>query len=939
MTEVARESVRANAFPLPFQEDVLETNNLAELSLESQFARVAERVFVSNSLDAETACLALEQACKSQAEKIQGEARENMHRLGVSREMEAQAKELVLESQTWRLLWHLAGDVEPLVQRPSVKSTPMGKTFREIAASSVHQDQGLWQLAKVVYWLESMAQDALNWSEEQGDFSDVGRFAENEGLLQETKHAIERGVETDIVTELDPDASIRQKLPLVSDNMDDEERLMKGVWKLVRCGCCHHAAELCCHVGEYWRASSLLGSGRFGMLPVGNVAFEATEYYSAKEEFEEEYASETENGTSFHLNIWKWTCFVMSKKLSESGRSTMEAAVYAAMCGYIEHILPACESWEDLLWAYSKSWLDVQVHCQLSGINTEARVLDIQDNFNVGGAKAAMSPTGWPVSDIMERMPGSIEEIFASVSSRWASRERRNALGHFRKLQEKMVLGNYEDVLLFVQSLVFDQGLLKGEEPGCGPILIRFAAHLGLWLLKVLSAAGCRLQSTVDVANEFGVFQDTVNKLVQMYIVHLIEDGKHSLIPVYALHLRRGLLDQTYCIFLDTLSKASFEERQKAVHLGISYLSHEDFSRIVRKVTAASRLNHSLSHADYVASKIRSSEWLCMLESTHPEVAEHACLVCRELALADTVDASDSLAYFLNEVLPEDILGMGTEEAFNEISEWKAWLDFSMAFYDWVRCAGDENSAEHDDLELLDMKEKAGRSLAAGMRLVKSSWLRLPSYEDIEVATSHEVRLVFSVEKNSGAQSVDSLDPASFVCSPVETREVEEFARSGLETWNMNSPTGMVFALDTYPSEQNSLFELKIGFSSTSEGTSASSLLEKLVSAASAVLKGELMPDGYFPIVRVFESNHHEIAREVCRRVCIPRLCLKCLQLRSFLCTFNDTVGAGSEIMQIVARGGENGMSYLFSTNEVAQMLMLEEQACCASLRYDHSML
>lgn len=938
-TELAQEKGRANAFPLPFQDDLLETDNLAELSLEDEFARIVEQVFVSKSVDAETACLALEQACKNQAEKIQGEARENMHRSGVARDMETQANELKLESQTWRLLWHLSSDVESLVQRHSVTSASSGKTSREIAASLVQEEKGLLQLAKIIYWLESMSQDALNWSEEQGDYSEVGRFAKNEGLLQETKHAIERGVDKDIVTELDPDAASRQHLPLAADNMEDGERLMKGVWKLIRCGCIHHAADLCCHVGEYWRASSLLGSGRYGGLPVGNVAQEATEHYHTEEAFEEEYASEVENGRLFHVNIWKWTCFVLSKKLSESGRFTMEAAVYAVMCGFIEHILPACESWEDILWAYSKAWLDVQIHCQLSGISTEARMLDVQDKCNVGGAKAAASPTGWPVAEVMEKLPGSIEEMFANVSSFWSGRERQSAPGHFRKLQEKMALGKFEEVLLFVLSLVFDQDLLKGEEPGCGPILIRFAAHLGLWLLEILSNTECKVQSTADVANEFGVFRDSVNRLVQIYIVHLIENRKNSLIPVYALHLRRGLLDETYCIFLDTLSKASFEERQEAVHLGTSYLSQDDFSRIIRKVTVASRMNRTLSHADYVAAKIRSSEWICMLDDTHAEVAEHACLVSRELALLDTIETSDSLAYFLHEVLPEDVVERGAEEAISEVLEWKAWLDFSISYSDWRRCGEEEYSAEQDDLMLLRMKERAEVSLAKGLQLVKTAWLQLPSSEDVQEAPSCEVQLLVSVGKHFDDESAETLDPSSFVYLPDETKEVEEYARSELEKWKAGSPTSTDFTISACPSEQSSLFELNLTIFSTSDSVSTSSSLERLVSVTTAFLKGELMPSGYFPIVRVFDSTSHEIAREVCRRVCIPRLCLKCLQLRSFLCTFDNTVRAGSEIVQLAARGGETGISYLFSTDEFRQLLVLEQQACCAILRHDSLML
>jgi hypothetical protein len=41
--------------------------------------------------------------------------------------------------------------------------------------------------------------------------------------------------------------------------------------------------------------------------------------------------------------------------------SKHEAAVYAALCGHLQNMLPVCSSWEDAAWAFCRAWLEQQV--------------------------------------------------------------------------------------------------------------------------------------------------------------------------------------------------------------------------------------------------------------------------------------------------------------------------------------------------------------------------------------------------------------------------------------------------------------------------------------------------------------------------------------------------------------------------------------------------
>lgn len=40
--------------------------------------------------------------------------------------------------------------------------------------------------------------------------------------------------------------------------------------------------------------------------------------------------------------------------------------MYAALCGNLARILPACHSWEDMCWAYARALLDLSVDQQLA---------------------------------------------------------------------------------------------------------------------------------------------------------------------------------------------------------------------------------------------------------------------------------------------------------------------------------------------------------------------------------------------------------------------------------------------------------------------------------------------------------------------------------------------------------------------------------------------
>ncbi|PKU48558.1 hypothetical protein llap_1186 [Limosa lapponica baueri] len=99
------------------------------------------------------------------------------------------------------------------------------------------KDSLVRQSQLVVDWLESIAKDEI------GDFSDNIEFYAKSVYWENTLHILKQrqlstyvGSSRALVTELDPDAPIRQKLPLDDLDREDDARLLKYLFTLIRAG-------------------------------------------------------------------------------------------------------------------------------------------------------------------------------------------------------------------------------------------------------------------------------------------------------------------------------------------------------------------------------------------------------------------------------------------------------------------------------------------------------------------------------------------------------------------------------------------------------------------------------------------------------------------------------------------------------------------------------
>ena len=124
-----------------------------------------------------------------------------------------------------------------------------------------------------------------------------------------------------IISELDPDAPLRQAKGLMSEDEENERKLLRQIFMYLRMGDLKGAQQVCRDTNNYWRAASI--SGKLGQ-------------------------SQVEEGKSVN-GLWRKMCFGLCR---QAQMDRFERAIYGVVCGDLDSVLPVCESWEDWMWAH-----------------------------------------------------------------------------------------------------------------------------------------------------------------------------------------------------------------------------------------------------------------------------------------------------------------------------------------------------------------------------------------------------------------------------------------------------------------------------------------------------------------------------------------------------------------------------------------------------------
>uniref|UniRef100_A0A7N8WVN6 Nuclear pore complex protein n=1 Tax=Mastacembelus armatus TaxID=205130 RepID=A0A7N8WVN6_9TELE len=346
------------------------------------------------------------------------------------------------ENCSWRLITSLYRDRVQLALEDDIMidiAVP-SESEKVVVEQLFQRDAVIRQSQLVVDWLESIAKDQI------GDFSDNIEYYAKNVCWENTLHALKlrrksgTGFTVPLVTELDPDAPLRQQRPLADLDREDDARLMKNLFTLIRAGMTEEAQRLCKRCGQAWRAATLEGWKLYHdpNLTSGSIELQPVEGNPQR-------------------GIWKACCWRMAE---EEQLNRYERAIYASLSGNLKPLLAVCESWEDCVWAYFRVMVDSLVE---------------KDLMSSGMAHQEVETLSREYLEANWTMEKVFEELQASESKRVLEETKE----HYHVIQKFVILGDLDGLMEEFSDWLTASKPLPSH-------LLRFMTHLLLFFRSLV---------------------------------------------------------------------------------------------------------------------------------------------------------------------------------------------------------------------------------------------------------------------------------------------------------------------------------------------------------------------------------------------------------------------------------------------------------------------
>uniref|UniRef100_A0A8C9P7U5 Nuclear pore complex protein n=1 Tax=Spermophilus dauricus TaxID=99837 RepID=A0A8C9P7U5_SPEDA len=535
------------------------------------------------------------------------------------------------EMVTWRLLASLYRDriQSSLEDENMFAIAAINASEKTVVEALFQRDSLVRQSQLVVDWLESIAKDEI------GDFSDNIEFYAKSVYWENTLHTLKQrqlasymGSVRPLVTELDPDAPIRQKMPLDDLDREDEVRLLKYLFTLIRAGMTEEAQRLCKRCGQAWRAATLEGWKLYHDPNVnGGTELEPVE------------------GNPYR-RIWKISCWRMAE---DELFNKYERAIYAALSGNLKQLLPVCDTWEDTVWAYFRVMVDSLVEQE---IRTSVMTLDITEELPREYLEA-----NW-----------TLEKVFEELQATDKKRVLEENQEHYHIVQKFLILGDIDGLMdEFSKWLSKSRSNLPGH-------LLRFMTHLILFFRTL------GLQ-TEEVSIE----------ILKTYIQLLINEKHTNLIAFYTCHLPQDLAVAQYALFLEGVTEFEQRhhclELAKEADLDVATITKTVVENI-RKKDDGEFSHHDLAPSLDTATteedrlKIDVIDWLVFDPAQRAEALKQGNAIMRKFLASKKHEAAkevfvkipqDSIAEIYNqweELIREHLCIRAYLEAHETFNEW-----------------------------------------------------------------------------------------------------------------------------------------------------------------------------------------------------------------------------------------------------------------------------
>uniref|UniRef100_A0A1A7XJ13 Nuclear pore complex protein n=3 Tax=Iconisemion striatum TaxID=60296 RepID=A0A1A7XJ13_9TELE len=399
------------------------------------------------------------------------------------------------ENCTWRLVASLYRDRVQLALEDDLMTDVVGPSDSEkvVVEQLFQRDAVIRQSQLVVDWLESIAKDQM------GDFSDKIEYYAKNVCWENTLHALKTrrkggsAFTIPLVTELDPDAPLRQQRPLADLDLEDDARLLKNLFTLIRAGMTEEAQRLCKHCGQAWRAATLEG---WKLYHDPNMTSGSSQLQPAE--------------GNPNRGIWKACCWRMAE---EEQLNRYEKAIYAGLSGNLKPLLSVCESWEDCVWAYFRVMVDSLVEKELMSSGMAHQ--------EVESLPREYLEANW-----------TMEKVFEDLQASESKRVLDESKEHYHVIQKFVILGDLDGLMEEFSDWLASSKPLPFH-------LLRLMTHLVLFFRSL----GLSLKEEVCV------------DVLKAYISLLIRDQQMDLVASYVGQLPVDLATVQYAAFLETVTQ------------------------------------------------------------------------------------------------------------------------------------------------------------------------------------------------------------------------------------------------------------------------------------------------------------------------------------------------------------------------------------------------
>ncbi|XP_072233375.1 nuclear pore complex protein Nup107 [Leuresthes tenuis] len=550
---------------------------------------------------------------------------------------------LLQENCTWRLIASLYRDRVQLALEDDIMTDMVvpSESEKVVVEQLFQRDAVIRQSQLVVDWLESIAKDQI------GDFSDNIEYYAKNVCWENTLHALKMrrksgaAFTVPLVTELDPDAPLRQQRPLADLDREDDARLLKNLFTLIRAGMTDEAQRLCKRCGQAWRAATLEG---WKLYHDPNMTSGSSELQPVE--------GNPQRG------IWKACCWRMAE---EEQLNRYERAIYASLSGNLKPLLAVCDSWEDCVWAYFRVMVDSLVE---------------KDLMSSGMAHQEVETLPREYLEANWTMEKVFEELQASESKRVLDETRE----HYHIIQKFIILGDLDGLLEEFSDWLAASKPLPSH-------LLRFMSHLVLFFRSL--GLGLKEEVCVDV--------------LKAYVSLLIRDQQTDLVASYVGQLPAELATSQYAAFLETINQPELRPQclQLATDAGLDVTA---ITKLVVE-TVRDRDDTEFTHHSQTLEtrttkedqrKIDIIDWLLFEASHRAEALKQSNAIMRKFLALQKHDAAKAVFSKVPEDSMREIYCQWTgvsqttplpaedENAIREHLCIRAYLEAHEAFTDWL---------------------------------------------------------------------------------------------------------------------------------------------------------------------------------------------------------------------------------------------------------------